>query len=264
MTTPAPSLFPAPSVGTQITSSEQMGSAIIEGQHFAQVRNVMPHTFFGEVDATHSLACFFVMPENTIAVRRARLWVARESFRATATGAASGGGSTSGSGGSSTPTSSSGGGSHSHNVTDAGAETGNQTASHTHTESGGGTTGNQSASHTHLYTHAILAASQSIDHTHDVTIASHTHSTPAHAHDLSFGIFEQASSADFSVDAADDGTTYVEVQSSTTPPINDLDITSVITRTEGVKRVRIQSDGLARVTVFLLLDLIVGVAPGGA
>src|SRR3990167_8147790 len=198
MTTPAPALFPLPDVGIQVSSADQLGTAVIEGKHFAQVRNVLQIPFDDSVDATHALECFFQMPTNTLAVRRAQVWVERKSFRAYSTAVASGGGSTSGSGGaqtstsggSSTPTSAAGT-SHTHSLSGANASTGTQVNNVNHSHDGGG---NQSTDHSHIY---VSPAGQprggEASHTHTVTISGHTHdvvdhthTTPAHAHDLSF------------------------------------------------------------------------------
>lgn len=274
MATPPPKLFPAPRIGSQVTSAEQLGSAVIHGEHFAQVRNTIEIPWDDSVDATHPLDCFFQIPANTIAVRRAQLWVERKSFRAYETAASSGGSATSGA--SSSDSSASGGGSTSAQMGNmVNAATGGATPS-TDTTSGLQTAstevvghgfhfhgvGNHSHTvndHAHIYVgnhdHAISA------HTHGIT---HTHTTPDHTHGITYGIYEQASTANFSVDAADDGTTYVAVQASTAPPISALDLTSVITKAQGDKRVRINATGLARCQVLLLLDLVVGVAPGGA
>jgi hypothetical protein len=226
---------------------------------YLQVRNVIQIPFDDSIDSTHPLECFFQMPTGVVAVKSTKVWVQQKSFRQYSSGASS----TSG-GGSTTSTSTT----HGHNVNNDGTQystgsdstaTGGSTdaqLNHDHTYSGGNTGVNGAHSHLvnshwHTHSHSVFfgnvtglggSHNHSVDTTHNHTITM----TP--------GIFETAATGTLSLKVADDGSTYGAAVVSGVTSITAQAIT--LTTTAGDRRIKLETTGLNRVQVLVVMDLI--------
>lgn len=227
--------------------------------------------------ASNYLECFFQMPDGVNAIRSAKVWVQQKPFRTynSAASSASGGTTVTSSTtshvhpqvASSKTTGTSSDTAHTHSNS---GNTGNQGATHTHVESGGGTTNAETQNHDHAYTTATGSSSAAHTHTEEglgaftdpeTIVGGHTHTTnTAHTHtiDLTPGIFESGPTGTFSLQVADDGTNYgasiVTGQTSlTAQPLTGL------TRVKGNKRIKLIATGLQRLQVLIVLDLEVAI-----
>jgi hypothetical protein len=238
-------------------------------------RNIIELSFDDSIDATHSLECYFVMPDRTRAVTAANVWIQTKPFRQYVAGAASG-----------TTSSDT---SHTHGI--GTALLGSDVSG---TGSGGGTVTGTDAQgvHTHLDGDTITTTGTSVSHSHNVS--SHTHTGPSHSHtyfaalstsdagsshshtltpSLTSGIFETAASGTIALFVADDGVTYdathpIATGVAVATGITKQDIlatpsggsvTSHLTKATGNKRIKITGTALMRVQVLIVLDLKVSV-----
>lgn len=125
------SLYPG-----QVDSSAVASGSLV-GDHYAEVRNVVPFSFDDSIDPTHDLDCFFQMPSGALKIYSAKVWVKPAAFRAYETGSSAGGSGSVTSGGGSTTTSS---------TTDAGGATPSSSG-------GSSPTTDAQGSHTHRRRH---------------------------------------------------------------------------------------------------------------
>jgi hypothetical protein len=136
----------------------------------------------------------FWIPDRIQVLHEAKVLLRFRQFFASAKSATSGGGSTSGSGGSSTETTADG--NHAHEIGTAAADAGALTMRDV-----GGISG-----HVRVETDFTGAWNTSPEglpgygHTHEVSVPAHTHSTPAHAHGITYGIYKEAAPATIAVD----------------------------------------------------------------
>ena len=243
-------------------------------------RNIIELSFDDSIDATHSLECYFVMPDRTRAVTAANVWVQTKPFRQyvasissetthTHTMTADIAGSSS-----VVPTSATTAGSSAH-TTDA-------QGLHTHLDGDGVTTTGASVTHSHnvnTHTHGIGLGS-GVDHTHNYSAVGAalsgtvtTTSGSSHTHVLTTGIFETAASGTIALFVADDGVTYdathpIATGVAVATGVTKQDIlatpsggsaTSHLTKATGNKRIKITGTALMRVQVLIVLDLKVSV-----
>jgi hypothetical protein len=164
-----------------------------------------PYVYTRALDSTHDAEIPLEFDNATAKLVRCNMRLLTRPFRATSKGAASGGGSTTGSGGSAVQTSA-GGGTHNHRVgVFSGTASGGTTREYLVRSSNGGSSFNMyvpTNSASDMWTHDAAA-----DHTHDVSIPSHTHTTPAHTHPPDYGIEDDSLYPD-TVRIAIDGTDY--------------------------------------------------------
>lgn len=253
--------------------STEIASRALVGDHYAEVRNVLQIPFDDSLDSTgaHYLECFFQMPVDTVKVVSAKVWIQQKPFRAYETSATSyvGSGTSVAGGGSSSGTSSSNGnsaigGASPSNSGGAGTTTDAQ-GLHNHTETGSVTSSDGSHSHNvGSHTHTIGHSHSDSGHAHSVTISfpSHSHSVDlAHGHAINYGIYEAAATGTLGIKFSDDGTlgNYSATLQSAFNNLSGYELLPYITNTKGDKRLRIDSTGLCRVQVLVMLDLIVAV-----
>ena len=235
-------------------------------------RVVIQIPFDDSIDASNALECFFQMPTQVAAIRSAKVWVQRKSFR-TYNSAASATANTT----------------HTHDVTmpynsTTTTDTDN-TGEAAHTHGNSGNTGNQSATHTHdassaetqnhlhAYSTATAAgASHSHPHSHGPSseqfiigtsgssvVTSSGGTSHAHTITLTSGIFETAASGTVSLAVASDGINYGAAVTSGVNSIDGLEIKEHLRGAAGDRRIKITATGLMRVQVLLVLDLKVAV-----
>lgn len=248
-----------------VSSGDQVGDAVLLQQHYGQVRNVIQIPFDSSIDGTHPLECFFQMPVNTVRIAKAFVWVSRASFRQYVSASSS----------------SSNAAPHAHPITQFNTPQTTTDGGTLSTSTDSPTSGNQGTLHTHV-TSGVTSGTESTNHTHFVThfhtmTINHSHTynqpfatdndSPAHNHiittTLTPGIFETASTANFSLDVSDNGTpTYVNVVGLSAPPLRKIDVTSFLTPASGDKYLRVNANGLGYCRVLLMLDIVVSAAPG--
>jgi hypothetical protein len=187
------------------------------------------------------------IPDTMVNVVEARVILSFREYFAPATSVSSGGGSTSGSGGSSSPTSASEA-AHRHQMFFWQSDTvvGAAASKYGVKNSGGADLSLelpiQGGSNSNLYTYTADGG-----HSHVVTIAAHTHTTPAHSHDLAFGVYKEAFPASIDVELriySWSGTAWTQVGSTITglvDEVEDVDLAAYITG-PGKYRLHLQSD----------------------
>jgi len=186
--------------------------------------------FDDSLDGSNALECFFQMPVQTRAIKAAKVWVQRKSFRQYSSAASSSASSTTSGQIQNT----------------ANASTGTNTdAAHLHLDGDGITnTGlTTPGGHAHIY------------------IGQHDHNVPAQSvtTTLTPGIFETAAAGTMSLFVADDGVTYGSAITTGATSMTGQVLTPSLTKSAGDKRIKITATGLMRVQVLLILDLRVAV-----
>jgi hypothetical protein len=193
-------------------------------------------------DETDTMDILVYVPDVIMRVVEARVVLAFKEFFAPATTVVSGGGSTSGASSSET---SSAAGSHNHLMFDYISDIPNATTARrfqARINDGGAGTGvtlDQEGGAGDMWTFGSAAA-----HQHTLI---HTHSTPAHAHDLSYGVYKEALPASHSVTLTVfqwDGSAWVLVTTigGLTGMVEDIDLTDHIVD-PGKYRISLQSAG---------------------